>query len=135
MTASQILPARPQAARAVLILALLGAAAAHLPVISEHLAEAPYMGVLFVLFSSACVLLAAALISLDNRVLYQISALTCAAAIGAYVTTRLVALPMLADDRGNWLEPLGVMSMTAEAIAVLAGVFAQRSVAPNRVQK
>jgi hypothetical protein len=60
------------------------------------------------------------LISLDNRLLRRLSALACGAAIGAYLSTRLVAFPMLADDRGNWLEPLGVVSVSVEAIAVLA---------------
>jgi hypothetical protein len=129
MTSLPIATAKDHAARIVLVLALAGAAAAHLPVIPEHLAEAPYMGVLFILFSSACVLLAAALISFDNRLLFQLSALTCSAAVAAYVATRLVAFPMLADDRGNWLEPLGVTSVALEAIAVIAGVRAQRSLA------
>jgi hypothetical protein len=130
MTAAVITRTRVHAPRVVLIVALLGAASAHLPVIPQHLAEAPYMGVLFVVFSSACVLLAAALISFGNRLLCQVSVLTCAAAIGAYVATRVVAFPMLADDRGNWLEPMGVVSVILEAIAVVAGIRALR--APQR---
>ncbi len=133
MTTFPIATARLHSARIILVLALLGAAAAHLPVIPEHLADAPYMGVLFVIFSSACVLLAAALINFDNRAMYQLSALICAAAIGAYGATRLVAFPMLADDRGNWLEPLGLIAVSVEAIAVLAGVRALRSLAPKRL--
>lgn len=120
-------PVRAHTGRTVLVLALLSAAAAHLPVIPEHLAEAPYMGLSFVLFASACVVLAAALISFDNRRLYQLSALTCAAAIIAYAATRLIAFPMLADDRGDWLEPLGVVSVSVELIAVLASVGVLRS--------
>ena len=134
MTALPLAAGRPKAARIVLVLALLGAAAAHLPVIPEHLAEAPYMGVLFILFSSLCVVLAAALISFDSRVLYWISALASAAAIGAYAATRLVAFPLLVDDRGNWLEPLGVVSVGVEAIAVVAGVLAQRSAVADHLR-
>ena len=32
--------------------------------------------------------------------------------------TRLVAFPELADDVGDWLEPLGVVSVLAESTAV-----------------
>jgi hypothetical protein len=129
MSSVPVAPARSPGARIVLILALLGAASAHLPVISAHLAEAPYMGVLFIIFSAACVLLAATLISFDARLLYWLSLLSCAAAVTAYAATRLVPFPMLADDRGNWLEPLGVASVGAEAIAVIAAV---RALAPVR---
>jgi hypothetical protein len=126
MTAFAIATVRPHAARSVLILALMGAAAAHLRVIPEHLSEAPYMGVLFIVFSSACVLLAAAVISFAKPALYRLSVLTCATAVGAYAATRLIPFPMLSDDRGNWLDPLGVVSISLEAIAVIAGVQALR---------
>jgi hypothetical protein len=94
------------------------AAAAHIPVIGEHLAEAPYMGVLFVLLTGACFALGAAALMRDSRAVYAASAGTCALAIVGYAATRLVAFPMLADDVGNWFEPLGVVSIASEAIVV-----------------
>jgi hypothetical protein len=33
---------------------------------------------------------------------------------------------MLADDVGNWLEPLGVVSIVSESIAVAAALVALR---------
>jgi hypothetical protein len=127
MTVGPIATRQPSAARMILILVLLAAASAHLPVIPEHLAEAPYMGIMFVAFSSVCVLLAAALISVEHRLLYSLSGMICAAALGAYAATRMVSFPMLADDRGNWLEPWGMVSVGAEAIAVVASVWARRA--------
>jgi hypothetical protein len=100
------------------------AAAAHIPVIAPHLDEAPYMGALFILLTAACVALAAAALIHDSAVVYALTALTCGLAIIGYIATRLVPFPMLADDVGNWLEPLGVVSILTEAVAVIAAVTA-----------
>ena len=43
---------------------------------------------------------------------------TCGAAVAAYVWSRAVGLPQIADDVGHWTEPLGVVSIAAEAVAV-----------------
>jgi hypothetical protein len=108
--------------RWLLVPTLLATAAAHLPVIPEHLAEAPYMGALFVTLCAACVLLAATLISFDSRIIYALALVTCTLAIIGYVATRIVAFPMLSDDLGNWTEPLGILSICLEFVAVLAAL-------------
>ena len=110
--------------RWLLIPALLAAAAAHLPVIPEHLEEAPYMGALFITLSLACVILAATLISFDSTMVYSIAAITCVLAIVGYLATRVVAFPMLSDDVGNWTEPLGVLSISVEFVALIAALAA-----------
>ncbi|MDQ2788246.1 MAG: hypothetical protein M3Y73_00515 [Actinomycetota bacterium] len=43
-------------------------------------------------------------------------------AIVGYIGTRSVAFPQLADDVGNWLEPLGIVAILAEAVVVIAAV-------------
>ena len=110
--------------RWVVVAALLVAAFAHLPVIGEHLMEAPYMGVLFIVLTAACFVLAAALISIDSAAAYALSALTCALAVVGYAATRTFAFPELADDVGNWTEPLGLVSITSEAAVVALSVAA-----------
>lgn len=104
--------------------AAIAAAAAHVPVIGPHLSEAPYMGALFIVLTSACIVLAAASLVRDSRAVYALAILTCGLAVVGYVATRLVAFPMLADDVGNWLEPLGVVSIIMESIAVAAATAA-----------
>jgi hypothetical protein len=123
---SFLLAPRHSAWRYLLVPMMLAAAAAHLPVIRMHLEEAPYMGVLFIVLTAACVLLAGGLISFDSPMLYALSALTCGSAVAGYVATRLVAFPMLADDVGNWLEPLGVVSIVTESIVVGCALAALR---------
>ena len=108
--------------RWLMVPAVLVAAAAHLPVIRPHLDEAPYMGVLFIVLSAACVALASAAISWDTPVVYALSVLTCGLAVLGYVATRMVAFPMLADDVGNWAEPLGLLSVGSETVVVIAAL-------------
>jgi hypothetical protein len=110
--------------RAVVVLGTVVASVAHLPVIGPHLDEAPYMGVLFIVLTAACAALAAAVLVRDSRAVYALAVLTCGLAVIGYVATRLVAFPMLSEDVGNWLEPLGVVSIVAEAVAVAAAIFA-----------
>lgn len=110
--------------RPVVVLAAVVAAAAHIPVIAPHLAEAPYMGALFILLSTACLVLAATLTFHDGAVVYGLSVLTCGLAVIGYAATRLVAFPMLADDVGNWLEPLGVVSILSETVVVASASLA-----------
>lgn len=115
--------------RWLMVPAVLVAAAAHLPVIRPHLDEAPYMGVLFIVLSAACVALASAAISWDTPVVYALSVLTCGLALLGYLATRMVAFPMLSDDVGNWFEPLGLLSVSSETVVVVAalGALARQS--------
>ena len=119
-------PASTRAVRIVLAGAAAVAALAHVPVIGPHLDEAPYMGVLFVVLTAACAFLALAALVRGGRAVYALTVLTCGLAVLGYVATRLVAFPMLADDVGNWLEPLGVVSIVSESIAVGAALVGLR---------
>ena len=113
--------------RWLVVAALLVSGAAHLPVIGDHLGEAPYMGVLFIVLTAACFVLASALISVDALAVYALTTLTCALAVLGYAATRTVAFPELADDVGNWTEPLGVVSIVAETVAALVALTAFRA--------
>ena len=105
---------------------LIGAAAAHMPVIAEHLREAYYMGVLFTAFTLAALVLAAAVLVFDAIVVYWLSAALCVAAIALYAVTRITALPELADDVGNWTEPLGLTAISVEFLAAVVCLMAPR---------
>jgi hypothetical protein len=110
---------------------LLVAGAAHVPVIPEHLKEAPYMGVLFILFTVSVVALAGALVRSSSYLTYAVAVALCAAGIVAYVATRLVAFPQLSDDVGAWIEPLGVLSIATEAGVVVLGTYRALSLLPH----
>lgn len=106
---------------------LIGAAA-HLPVTEDHLHEAPYIGVLFILLSLAY-LAASALLATgrDSRPGYLAVAVISVAAVAAYAWSRSFGLPDMADDVGRWTEPLGIVAITSEALAALTSLVALRS--------
>ena len=84
------------------------------------------MGVLFIVLTAACAFLAVAALVRGGRAVSALTVLTCGLAVLGYAATRLVAFPMLADDVGNWLEPLGVVSVVSESVAVAAAVIGLR---------
>jgi len=98
-------------------------AAAHLPVLSEHLHEVPYIGVEFIVLIVACLLIAIAAPAWDSMALYAVAAITCGFAVAAYIATRALRFPGLADDVGNWFEPLGVVAILAESATVLVAIY------------
>ncbi|WP_137121166.1 hypothetical protein [Segeticoccus rhizosphaerae] len=113
--------------RLLLAPAAVVAAVAHIPVTGEHLHEAPYMGVLFILLTIACLALAAAAVAHDSAAVYLGATAVCGLAVLGYAATRIVAFPMLADDVGNWLEPLGIVSVISELTVVASAQLALRS--------
>lgn len=104
--------------RIALVAAIAVAAVAHIPVIAPHLDEAPYMGVLFIVFTGACLALGITIALSNNTWAYRASAAVCGAGVVTYAATRLVAFPQLSDDVGNWWEPLGIASVVSEAVVV-----------------
>ena len=105
--------AHPCAIPAALLALVAGLA--HVPVTPEHLDEAPYIGVLFIVLTVACVIGAAWLLISDSRAVWASLGATCLLAVAGYVVSRTVGLPMMADDVGNWFETLGVVSVVTEA--------------------
>jgi hypothetical protein len=108
--------------RGAAVLALLVTSATHVPLIREHLAEAPYVGWLFIALSVVAVALAAALLVADTPAVWALTGVVGAASVLAFVLSRTVGLPQIGDDVGNWSEPLGYPALTAEAIATLAAL-------------
>lgn len=106
---------------------LLVAALAHIPVIAEHLREAPYMGVLFIGFTLTAFAVASALAAIPSGIWYVAAGALCAAAIVGYVATRLVAFPQLAGDVGHWTEPLGLLSVSSETVVAVLSLVAVQS--------
>jgi hypothetical protein len=130
--ASALKGAPAQALRWATVTAIVVAAVAHIPVISPHLEEAPYMGVLFIGLTAVCLGLGAVIAASDSTWAYRSAAIVCGAAVLAYAATRLVAFPQLADDVGNWFEPLGVVSVISETGVVAFALLALRSRSSRR---
>ncbi|HEY2879925.1 hypothetical protein [Nocardioides sp.] len=104
-------------------LLLLVAAGTHIPLIQDHLEEAPYVGWLFVILSVVCVALAIAILFVDRAGVWALGGVTCLAAVVAFLASRTVGLPQIGDDVGNWTDPLGFPAVASEALmAALAYV-------------
>ena len=121
-----LLSAHGSKTRWVVVVFAVVAAVAHIPVTGEHLREAPYMGVLFIVLTVGCIAIAAAAVVRDSSAVYALAVVTCGLAVAGYIATRLLAFPMLADDVGNWLEPLGVVSVLTESAVVIAAIVGLR---------
>jgi hypothetical protein len=99
--------------------AALIAVAAHIPITPTHLREAPYIGWSFIALEITLTILAVALILRDTPLVWSAAGIVPALAMLAYAVTRSVALPQIADDVGNWTQPLGIVALTAEALLIL----------------
>ncbi len=103
-----------------------------MPLISEHLEEAPYIGVLFILLAIVCAVLAVLVVVADTTLVWVASAVVTALALAGFLLSRTVGLPQIGDDIGNWTEPLGFPAVGAEAlVVVLAGLV----VGPHHTRK
>ena len=112
---------------------LLLNAAVHVPLIGEHLEEAPYIGVLFILLVVACVLLAAALLVADAPVMWVLGGGLSVLALAAFLASRTVGLPEIRDDVGNWTEPLGYPTVASEVLcAAVAALVLERARSTRR---
>ncbi|WP_211246337.1 hypothetical protein [Amycolatopsis taiwanensis] len=95
----------------------------------------PYVGILFYVLEAAgivtAILLLAGFVGLGWFLALGISAgpLVC------YLFSRGTGLPGYGDDIGNWLEPLGILSLVVEAgLFVLAAAMLKSLVRPGKVR-
>lgn len=100
----------------------IGEAAAHIPVTQEHLTEAPYIGVGFVLLTVAGFLLGFLLLTADTPRVWELTLVVSVLALAGYILSRTVGLPQIQDDIGNWAEPLGIVSIITETIMLLTAL-------------
>lgn len=105
---------------------LLVTAATHLPMVAEHLQEAPYVGVLFVALSAVSLGLAVLLVLRDTPAVWAATGATTVLAVVGYLASRTVGLPQLGNDIGNWTEPLSFPALAAEALAAFLAASALR---------
>lgn len=59
--------------------------------------------------------------------MWTLTAAVTTAAVLAYVLSRIVALPQIGDDVGNWTEPLGLLSITTEFLSAALSMIALKS--------
>ncbi len=112
--------------RWLMAILLVEVAAVHIILVPAHLREALYAGCLFIALSAATLLLAGLILVRDQPLVWAAAGAVCTGAILAYVFSRSIGLPLMADDLGDWVNPLGVGAVLAEAIAAGLAVLVLR---------
>ncbi len=107
------------AAEVAAVAGLAGTAYIHLKELSDKFAEVPYLGVGYAVMSVACVA-AIVMIAARNKLGWYLGGATALATIIGFVLTRTVGLPASTDDIGNWGESIGIWSLIAEGVVVVA---------------
>lgn len=105
-------------ARWVVMALLVANAVIHFDLTPMHLEEAPYIGALFIALSVTCVLLCVALASADLAVFWVATGGVNLLGLVAFVVSRTVGLPQMADDIGNWSDPLGIATIVIEVLVI-----------------
>lgn len=117
--------------RLIAAAAAVSTAVAHLPILQEHLKEAPYIGIGFLLLIIVGLLLSQLLLLADTPAVWTATLVVAVLALLAYVASRTFGLPLIGDDIGNWADPLGIVAVASEAAMVataLAHLGARRTV-------
>ena len=112
----------PPLLRCPLVAAMAAIAGIHASLVPEHLREAPYAGVLFIALSVAAITTAGLLAMWNHPYVRVAAAALSLAAVLGYVISRSIGLPLLGDDLGDWLNPLGDAALGCE-IAVMVICF------------
>jgi hypothetical protein len=105
--------------RAIAVVCLAAIAVTHLTDLREKIEEAPYMAVLFCGLIAASAGLGVVFARGRNDALVWLTAGAVAVMpLIGYLLSRSVGLPQLEEHVGDWLNPAGVVSITAEAVLV-----------------
>ena len=96
-------------------LGLATVAAIHILDLPGKLAETPYLGVIHIVLIIAAFVLTERLFVVGSRLDFIAAAALSAAVIVAFTINRTVGMPGATGDIGNWLEPLGLLSLVVEA--------------------
>lgn len=128
--ARQPLTHQESLARIVGVACLSATAAFHVIWMPHKLAEAPYMGILFIVLSAAAVFAALLLIfsgSRLGRLAWGAAALVAVAPLAGFVNSRVAELPQQAALVGDWAEPLGIPSLVVEGVLLVLAVARVRT--------
>ncbi len=120
--------------RLIAAAAAVSTAVAHLPILQAHLSEAPYIGIGFLLLIIAGLLLSQLLLRSDTPAVWTATLVVSALALGAFVASRTLGLPLIGDDVGNWADPLAIVALASEATMVATALLylgARRTATPS----
>jgi len=114
------------------VLGLAGIAVIHILDLPGKFAETPYLGWAYVGIIAVAAYAIERLLTRKNAQDYLVSSLLSVAVLAGFIINRTVGMPGATGDVGNWLEPLGFLSLFVEVWAVwqsIAGFRALKALA------
>jgi hypothetical protein len=96
------------------VFGLGGIAVVHLLDLPGKFKETPYMGFMYVGVILAAAYLIERLLTRKKAIDYAATAAVSLAVLVGFVINRTIGMPGATDDIGNWLEPLGFLSLFVE---------------------
>ena len=106
--------------RGITALGLIAIAIIHILDLPSKWQEVRYLGVAYIGAIITSLILAERLVMKRKKVTldFYISALLSASILAGFTLTRTVGLPGAMDDIGNWLEPVGLVSIVVEILVI-----------------
>ena len=106
--------------RGITALGLIAIAIIHILDLPSKWQEVRYLGVAYIGAIITSLILAERLVMKRKNVTldFYISALLSASILAGFTLTRTVGLPGAMDDIGNWLEPVGLVSIVVEILVI-----------------
>ena len=109
------------------VLGLAGIAVIHILDLPGKFAEAPYLAYGYIGIIAMAGFLIERLLTGKRTVDYLMSSLLSIAVLAGFIINRTVGMPGATGDVGNWLEPLGFLSLFVEIWAVWQSVTGYRA--------
>jgi hypothetical protein len=105
-------------------LGLASIAAIHILDLPGKFAETPYLAVFYIALIIASFVLTERLFIAGTRRDFLAAAALSAAVLVGFTINRTVGMPGATDDIGNWLEPLGLLSLVVEGFVLWQSIAA-----------
>lgn len=97
------------------VVAMIATGVVHLMDAPDSYSEATYKGVLFHANAIGCLAVVIGLLR-SYSWSWNLGLLISLGSIAAYVSSRTIGLPGIAAEPDEWLEPMGVVAVSAEAL-------------------
>lgn len=105
-------------------LGLASVAAIHILDLPGKFTDTPYLAAFYIALIIASFVLTERLFVAGTRRDFLAAAALSAAVIVGFTINRTVGMPGATDDIGNWLEPLGLLSIVVEAFVLWQSIAA-----------
>ena len=118
VSARAVAPTELHARQIAVGLALAVTAAIHVLDLPGKIEEVPYLAVAYVFLIVASFVIMERIFRVGKTLDYVAAIGLGLAILLAFVVNRTVGMPGATDDIGNWLEPLGLLSLVVESFVV-----------------